>query len=96
MLYVHIKQFTNRNSLRNYAGLKNIEFEQSLRDLSLLKDTQFDRNKLSFRYIYRFKVFLAFISIETLYQRKLHCVQFYWSLVNLMLGFWGAGKLSNM
>ena len=45
MLYVHIKQFTDRNPFKKHAGLKNIEFEQNLGDLPLLKDTLFYKNK---------------------------------------------------
>ena len=45
MLCVHIKQFINRNHFKKHVGLKNIEFEQSLGDLPLLKDTQFYKNK---------------------------------------------------
>ena len=59
MLYVHIKQFTDRNPFKKHAGLKNIEFEQNLGDLPLLKDTLFYKNKWSLKHIYRFKVFLS-------------------------------------
>ena len=57
MLYVHIKQFIKRNPFRKHVGLKISEFKQKLRDLPLLKDTQFYKNKWSFRHTFFLKVF---------------------------------------